>query len=157
MSSWSLVIGYNCDWDIGCSCQCAEGDGYYCMVAVFLQKGRRKKLFIYLERYFGPLSLFSSLYVLSDDSSMLFSYLFTTSLCLPHRFPYSHSAVGHILLIVPVLCGDFPPNSCDNCWRSYCDDTTGSGKNGRNFLYCGCNSANRNISSPSSSQIHVIV
>ena len=76
---------------------------------------------------------FSSLYVVPDFPSMLFSYLFPTSLPLAILFPRLYLAVALILLVVPVLGGEFSANSCDSRRLSCLEVTRGLGQNGRNF------------------------
>jgi len=76
---------------------------------------------------------FSSLYVVSDFPSMLFSYLFRTSLPLPFLFLRLYLVVWYVLLVVPVLGGEFSAHHCNSCHLSYLKVTTGLGENGRNF------------------------
>jgi hypothetical protein len=50
---------------------------------------------------------FSSLYVVSSFPCILFSYLSTTSALLPFLILHLHSVVWNIMLVVPVLSGEF--------------------------------------------------
>jgi len=77
---------------------------------------------------------FSSLYVVSNFPSMLFSYFSTTSLLLPLLFSCLNSAVGSILLIVHVLRGEFSSHPCSSHRLSSLEVTRGLGENGNNFL-----------------------
>jgi len=90
--------------------------------------------FIILEGCVVPDPSVSSLYVVSDFPSKLFSNLFTTSLPLPLLFLLLHSVVWHSLHVVPVLCGEFSVHSCDSCRLSCLEVNSGSGENCRNFL-----------------------
>ena len=76
----------------------------------------------------------SSLHVVPDFPSMLFSYLFTTSSPLPLLFVRSYSVVWQNLLVVPALGGEFSAHSCNSCRLSCLEVTRGLGENGRNFL-----------------------
>ena len=76
---------------------------------------------------------FSTLYVVPDIPTMLFSYLFTTSSPLPLLFLRLYSVVCDILLVVPVLGGEFSAHSCNSCHLSCLEVTRGLGENGRNF------------------------
>ena len=65
--------------------------------------------------------------------SLLCSYLFTRSLLLPLVFPFCYLAVGHNILVNPVLSGEFSSHFC-NCYRlKYLEVTRGLGENGWNF------------------------
>jgi len=75
---------------------------------------------------------FSSLYVVPDFPSMLLSYLFTTSSPLPLLFLRLFSVVWRIMLVVPVVGGEFSAHSCNSCCLSYLGVTRGLGENGRN-------------------------
>ena len=77
---------------------------------------------------------FSSLYVVPDFPSMLFSYLFTTSSPLHLLFLRMYSVVWYIVLVVAVLGGEFCAHSCLCCRLSYLEVTSGLGENCRNFL-----------------------
>jgi len=48
-------------------------------------------------------------------------------------FPHLYSAVGHILVVIPVLGGQFSAHSCNSHDLYFLAVTPGSGKNGRNF------------------------
>ena len=76
---------------------------------------------------------FSSLYVIPNFPSMLFSYLFTTCSPLPFLFPCLYSADGGILLIIPVLSGEFSTHNRNSHRVSCLEVTRGLGQNGRNF------------------------
>jgi len=80
-----------------------------------------------------PESSFSSISVGPDFPSMLFSYLFTTSSPLPLLFLRMYSVVWHILLLVPVVGGEFSAHSCKSCCIPCLEVTRGLGENGRNF------------------------
>jgi hypothetical protein len=56
--------------------------------------------------------------VVPDFPSILLSHCFTTSPYLPRLFPWFHSAVGDILLIVAIFTAEVSANSCDSCWLS---------------------------------------
>ena len=77
---------------------------------------------------------FSRLYVVSNFPSMLLSYLFTTSSFLPRLFPRIHSAVGHILPMVPIVSGEFSADSCDSHWLSCFEVTKILREIGRNLV-----------------------
>ena len=72
-----------------------------------------------------PNPSFSSLYVVSDFPSMLFLYLFTTSLPLSFSFLRLYSVVWLILLIVSVVGGEYSAHSCDSCRLSCVEVTRG--------------------------------
>jgi hypothetical protein len=78
---------------------------------------------------------FSSLYVVPDFPSMLFSYLITTSLTLPLLFLRLYSVVWRIMLIVPVVGGEVSAHSCNSCRLSCLEVTRGLWENGGNHLY----------------------
>ena len=75
----------------------------------------------------------SSLHVVSNIPSMLFSYLFTTTWPLPLLCPHLYSVVGHISLIVPSLSGEFSAHSYGSSHLACLEVTKGLGVNGRKF------------------------
>ena len=81
-----------------------------------------------------PDPAFSSLYVVPDFPSMLFSNCFTTSSLLHLLSLHRYSVVCHILLIIPVLGGEFPAHSCNTRRLSCLEVTRGLWENGRNVL-----------------------
>ena len=100
----------------------------------FLRNVGVGRLFIFLEGCFVPDPSISSLFVVPDFPSMLFSYLFTTSSPLPLLLLCLYLVVWHILLIVPVLSGVFSVHSCNSHHLTCLEVTRGLGDNGRSFL-----------------------
>jgi len=75
----------------------------------------------------------SSLYVVPDFPSMLFSFLSTTSSLLPLLCLRLHSVIWCILCIVPVLGGEFSASSCNIRCLSCLEVTRGLRENCRIF------------------------
>jgi len=90
-----LVISYDGDGDIVLSRQCAEGDDRYRWWLSILRnvEGRRGSLYPW-RGALCQILVFSSRYVVSDFPSMLFSYLFTTSLPLSLCFSAGNQWFG---------------------------------------------------------------
>jgi hypothetical protein len=81
--------------------------------------GGGEKLFIYLEWCFVLRHSFSSLYVVPDFPSMLFSYYFTTSLPLPLHILSQSSVHWYIGLVIPVLGCEFSGHHLNSRRLSY--------------------------------------